>query len=126
MSKHQETAGWVLLAGFGALLAYLLKNSSSLLHESVSSSIVTGAGTVTPDPATGVPQYDTSIASTIPEAEAFAIKPIASDGTLTQYPANPKGASCPIGYQLWHNAHDNSYWCLPVPGDVNPPGSLVA
>lgn len=114
MSKQQEHTGWGIIAGLIALLLYLLSKGNSLLHETVSASIVTGAGTITSDLVTGAPQYDTRIPSTVPEQEAFAVPPINADGSLNPHPANPATlAPAPVGYTLWHNVADNSYWYLP-------------
>lgn len=134
MADKQQTTGWVLLAGFAALLAYLLKNSSSLLHESVTAGIVTPQNTVKSDPMTGLPQYDSRIPATVPANEEFAQAPLnTATGTGDNHPASAALAVCPIGYQLYKNAADGSLWCIPQAGITNQqlgfndanPGSLV-
>jgi hypothetical protein len=100
------------MAALAALILYLLQKKG-LLHESVSSTILSGSGTVLQDPVTGGPQFDQSIAASIPANEAFAVKPIAADGTVTWNPSDPRRATCPMGYTLWHNATDGSYECIP-------------
>lgn len=111
--KKQQTFGIALAAGAAFLLWLLSKKG--LLHESVTSQIVTGQGTITSDPATGAPNFSTADTRTYNPAQyAAAIPPISGPGPATQYPSNPQAASCPEGYQLWHNVDDNSYWCMPV------------
>lgn len=108
-----------VLAAIAIALLYLL-NKSGLLHEAVSHKIggttVSAAGTIQPDPVTGYPVYDTTQPQTVPETEAFAVAPIDITGKITQFPANPFSATCPIGYRKWKNVADNSIWCLPDPG----------
>ena len=104
------------MAALAALILYLLQKKG-LLHESVTSTIggvpITSSNTIPPDPATGFPMFDQNVAASIPAGEEFAVMPIASDGTLTWNPSNPKAASCPMGYRMWKNATDGSYECIP-------------
>src|SRR5947209_5452613 len=103
----RESIFGLVIAGLAGLILWLL-NRKGLLHESVSSKLggvtVTTGNTITPDPATGFPQYDTSQPSTVPAAEAFAVKPIdisgpaGPGGNVTQFPTNPLTATCPVGY----------------------------
>lgn len=115
----RESIFGLILAAIAIALFYLF-NKKGLLHEGVSSSIITAQGTVIPDMVTGFPQYDTRIPATVPEAEAFALKPLDSLGNATQFPANPMKATCPIGYSKWNNAADGSTWCLPNSASGNP------
>lgn len=108
----QKTAGWAILGGFALLLAYLLKNAKSLLHEQVTSSIITPQGTITPDPLTGAPRFDSTIAATIPANFDSAVAPIAPNGVVTPYPNDPTGATCPAGHLLWKDEATGAYWCL--------------
>jgi hypothetical protein len=104
------------LAALGAILLALL-HRKGLLHESVSIKVggvpISPQGTIPPDPITGAPQFDSTIPATVPEQEAFAIPPIDGNGNVTFDVTNPKGASCPIGYQLWKDAASGRYECLP-------------
>lgn len=111
--RKQENTGWLILGGLGLLLLWLLSKGNSLLHESVSSSILTPYGTVTSDPVTGAPQYDPSIAASIPQNEEAAIPPICGPGAATFTPSNPKACSCPQGYTLWKNVRAMIYECIP-------------
>jgi len=114
--KRENIFGLALAAI--ALFLLWLMNKKGLLHESVSAKIggatVTTAGTILPDEF-GFPVYDTRYPSTVPETEAFAIAPIDTNGNITQFPKNPRGCTCPIGFSKWRNAADSSLWCLPDP-----------
>lgn len=109
---REHHLGYALVAVALFILYWLNKNG--LLHESVTSSIVTAAGTVTSDPATGFPQFDPNVASTIPANISAAVAPIDINGVVTNTPADPSKCSCPIGTSQWHNAADNTYWCVPT------------
>ncbi len=111
MKKHGGIFG-LILAAIAIAIFYFL-NKKGLLHESVSSAIITAQGTVIPDITTGFPQYDTRTPSTVPLTEQFALKPLDSFGNATEFPKDPTRATCPIGYSKWHNAADGSTWCLP-------------
>lgn len=116
MSKrgdNQRYFGYALIAGLLSVLYYLLKNGSSFLHEGVSGGIVTSAGTILPDKY-GIPQFDTRIPASVPPGQTDAIAPIDSNGTTNWNPSNPLAASCPIGYQLYHNVTDGTYQCVPT------------
>lgn len=114
MSK-QSTSGYIILGGFAALLLYLLSKGNTLLHETVSSSIVTAAGTITSDPLTGAPQFDASDTRTYdPARYAGAVAPIDTNGRVTQYPSDPVRCTCPQGFEKWKDVVDNSYWCFPT------------
>jgi hypothetical protein len=114
--KDSQKVG-LTVAGLAVLALYLL-NKKGLLHEAVTTTIggvtVTPQNTILPDPVTGAPQFDSTIAATVPEQEAFAIAPIDSNGNITFTPSNPKGCTCPIGYILWHDAGSGRYECLPT------------
>lgn len=109
---HEHGLGYALIAAALFLLWWLNKNG--LLHESVSSKIITPAGTVTSDPATGFPQFDSNVASTIPANWTDAVAPIDEHGVITLSPSDPAKASCPIGTSPWRNAADGNYWCIPT------------
>lgn len=112
MSQHQEHAGLWIIGIFIALLAWLLRSQSNpILHESVTSSILTPDATTVPDPATGCPQFDTRIVATIPNNQGNAFAPIGADGVVSYSPTLPP--SCPINSVLWHNVADGSYQCIP-------------
>lgn len=110
--QTQQGVGTVIIAALVALLVYLLTKGGSFLHESVSAGIVTGAGTVTSDPATGYPQFDTRFPQTVPANAGSAVPPLDANGQANWNPANPLQATCPAGYQMWHNATDGTYQCL--------------
>jgi hypothetical protein len=114
MAKHTKEShlGYALV--FAALLALWYLNKKGLLHESVSSSIVTPDGTVLSDPKTGFPQYDSSDPQTFPPNLDKAVAPINGDGSVSAYPADPTTCSCPIGLSAWHDVKDNAYWCIPT------------
>lgn len=114
MSKKQETTGWVLIAGLGALLIWLLsKAGQSFLHEGVSS-IITPYGTIKSDPQTGYPQFDAGDPSTYDAAKyAAAVPPIDTNGNVTQFPSDIFNCTCPSGYQKWRGKVDGSVWCFP-------------
>ena len=107
--EHVFGLGLAILAAF---ILYLL-SKSGLLHESVTSAIITPQSTVTSDPQTGYPQYDTRVGSTIPEQEAFAEPPLDTNGMATQFPKDILNCTCPIGYRKWRNVADGGIWCLP-------------
>lgn len=109
---REHHLGYALVAAALFLLWWL--NSKGLLHESVSSKIVTSAGTVLSDPVTGGPQFDPSAPSTVPANIAEAIAPIDGNGVLTNSPADPTKCTCPIGTTLWKNSADSTYWCVPA------------
>ena len=109
---REHHLGYALVAAALFILWWL--NKQGLLHESVSSSIVTAAGTVTSDPLTGFPQYDPRVPATIPTNIDKAVFPIAADGTISPNPSDPTRCSCPTGTTPWHNAADDSYWCVPT------------
>lgn len=106
MTKNREYG--LFIAIVAAVLLWIL-SKKGYLHEAVSAAVLFPS-----QPGTGFPQYDTRNVSTVPEQEAFAIKPIASGGSITEHPADPSGITCPVGYTPWHNVADDSYWCLPV------------
>lgn len=108
--EHGLGYGLVAIALF--LLWWLNKNG--LLHETVSSRIVTSSGTVVADPLTGFPQFDTNVPSTVPANIAEAVAPIDEHGVITNSPANPTKCSCPLGTSQWRNAADSTYWCVPT------------
>ncbi len=108
--KKNEVIFGLALAILAALILWLL-NRAGLLHETVSATVITG-GIVSFDPATGLPRYDTRFPQTVPKQEAQAIRPIQSDGRVSEF-GNAATASCPIGYQLWINAANGGSWCLP-------------
>lgn len=111
---RERTLGIILAAGVAALL-YMLSRSG-LLHESVSAaidpSLLTPQGTVTPDPLTGRPRYDSRVPRTLPANIGTKIAPIDSLGVITSTPYIPAKATCPAGYQLWNDAADGTYWCI--------------
>jgi len=124
MKLKRESIFGIILAAIALALFYLF-NKKGLLHESVSSKIITGAGTVVSAASTGFPQYDTRVPATVPETEAFAIAPIDSHGNVTQFPADPLSSTCPVGYSKWHNIADGSTWCLPNTGTGGASGALL-
>lgn len=105
MNQNREYG--LFIAVVAAVLLWLL-HKKGYLHEAVSAAILFPS-----QPGTGFPQYDTRNASTVPENEAFAIKPIDSLGKVTEHPGDPSKITCPVGYKQWHNVADDSYWCLP-------------
>lgn len=109
------TDGQKLGLGLSALAAFLLwlLNRNGLLHEAVTAKIITPQGTVLSDPVTGAPQFDHTIASTIPVNEEFAIAPIDGNGNVTFDLKVPQRASCPRGYQLWRDVATGRYECIP-------------
>jgi hypothetical protein len=109
---REHHLGYALVAIALFILWWL--NKQGLLHESVSSSIVSAAGTVVADPVTGFPQFDPRVPSTVPTNIADAVAPIDVHGTITNSPANPALSSCPIGTSHYHNVADDTYWCVPV------------
>lgn len=111
MTREQQTG--LFIVGGAALLLYFL-SKAGLLHESVSSAIVSPENTVLSDPKTGFPQYDPRIPATIPAGEDFALRPISADGQVTEHPADPTTCTCPQGYSPYHNVQDDSYWCIPA------------
>lgn len=112
--KREQHLGMWLTAGAALLLYYLSKNG--LLHQSVTSSILTPDRTSTvPDPLTGAPQFDMGNAFTVPPGFSSAVPPIdASTGIATTSPGDPTKCSCPQGYSLWHNVNPDTYWCIPI------------
>lgn len=124
MKREQHLGIW-LTAGAALLLYYLSKNG--LLHQSVTSSILTSDGTSTvPDPITGAPQFDMGNSATVPKGFESAVPPIdASTGIATTSPADPTRCSCPQGYSLWHNANPDTYWCIPVALAVRGIGDFI-
>ena len=110
--NNQRFFGYALVGGLLALLVYLLTKGNSLLHESVSASILSSSGTVLPD-AYGIPQFDTRMPATVPPGAGSPLPPLNSSGQTDWNPSDPSKSSCPAGYQLWHNVADNSYQCLP-------------
>lgn len=112
--SRERTLGIVLAVGVAALLYALTK--SGLLHESVSAAIdptlLTNAGTVTPDPLTGRPRYDSRVPRTMPANTDSKVPPIDSLGVITSRPYDAKKATCPAGYTLWNDAADGTYWCI--------------
>jgi len=122
MKIKRETIFSLVLVAIALALFYLL-NRKGLLHEGVMSKLgvatpldITPEGTITPDPSTGYPRYDTRVPSTVPMSEAFAIKPLDIYGTATEHPSDELRCTCPIGFDKWKNVADNSIWCLPSPG----------
>lgn len=112
-ATNTDILGWGLVI-IALLLLYFL-NKKGLLHESVSTNILTPDGTTTQDPVTGYPQYDTNVAQTVPSQIAQAVAPIYTPtGEITSHPPDPTQISCPIGTSPWHNVTDDSYWCLPT------------
>lgn len=111
---RERTLGIVLATAVAALLYMLTR--SGLLHESVSAAIdptlLTPQGTVTPDPVTGRPRFDSRVPRTVPANYASKIAPIDSLGVITSTPYNPSKATCPAGYQLFNDAADGTYWCI--------------
>ena len=117
MARHsrgdqQRFFGYALIAGLLALLYYLLKNGSTFLHEGVSTSIITSAGTIVPD-ANGIPQFDTRIPATVPPGQGAAVAPIDANGVTNWNPSDPVAATCPMGYTKYHNVTDGTYQCVP-------------
>jgi hypothetical protein len=120
--KREQIYG-LAIAGLAAVIIWLLSKKGLLFaHESVGACIagldsktglpcdlVSSQGTITPDPQTGLPRYDTRYPQTVPEQEAFAIEPI---GGTTK--SDFSRATCPVGYQLWVNEADGRLWCLPT------------
>jgi len=112
MSRESKTG--LIIAALVAFVLYLL-TKGGLLHESVSAGIITPQGTVIPDPATGYPQFDASNPLTLPANFSSATPPIDStNGAITTAPRDPKRATCPVGYSLWHDANGGpgGYWCI--------------
>ncbi len=111
MSRESKTG--LVIAALVAFILYLL-TKGGLLYESVSAGIVTTQGTVIPD-SFGFPQFDASNPSTLPANFSSATPPIDStNGAITTAPRNPKQATCPVGYSLWHDANGGpgGYWCI--------------
>jgi hypothetical protein len=122
--KREQIYG-LAIAGLAAVILWLLSKKGLLFgHESVGAcvggldsktglpcDIVSSQGTITPDPQTGLPRYDTRYPQTVPEQEAFAIEPL---GARTKFDLANGRATCPIGYQLWVNEADGRLWCLPT------------
>ena len=109
--KRQEHLGWfgLALAGGAALLFWLL-HKNGLLHERVTSRIVTGAGTVASDSVTGAPQFDLNDARTYDAAkfQQAVLSPCAPHcGSL---------ADCPVGWELWFEISQGKYYCFPIGG----------
>lgn len=110
--KRDHIFGLVLAAI--ALALFYLFHKSGLLHESVTASIITPQGTVTSNPQTGYPQFDSRSPATIPAARADAVAPIDTNGAITQFPKDVLGCTCPIGTQKWQDVSDGSVWCIPT------------
>jgi hypothetical protein len=113
----QQGFGTILIVAFVLLLVWLLEKGSSFLHESVTSNIVTPQNTITPDPVTGCPRFDSSIPATVPAAYsapgAQIVCPISpASGGANCYPPDPASCSCPMGWTLWNDAHTGAYMCL--------------
>ena len=100
----QRTFGWAIIAGFVALLLWILGK-----HATLASSVPTTGGNVfltTPDPVTGCPQFSSAQPSTIPPGQGIpALKDPLSGQVITLAPA---------GYSLWKDQTQNSYWYFPV------------
>ena len=125
--EHGQSYFGLILAALALLLLWLF-SKKGLLHESVTHTVggvtVTPSNTITPDPATGYPRYDTRFPETVPEAEAFAIAPIDVNGRITEHPSSPSRCTCPVGYDKWVNSADSSVWCLPTAGAGASSGAL--
>ena len=99
--------------GLLALILFLLwwLSKKGLLHESVTSRVLTGSATAAlTDPVTGAHAFD---ANSVPDNEEAAFAPLSDNGVATFHPANPKTASCPIGSTLWKNNITGGYECIP-------------
>ncbi len=111
VSRTEHNTSVVVLV-LVAIILYLL-SKANLLHESVTSGIVTPQGTVTPDPVTGAPRFSPSNPATLPaNYPVNVVAPIDGLGNITTNPADPRKATCPAGYQLWQNADSGAYWCI--------------
>jgi hypothetical protein len=101
--------GWWLLAALLALLYWLLKHGT--VPGAVASTIA-GQPAYPPDPVTGCPQFNSSSSVTTPAGD-FVLPLVNVTEGITEFPNNPRSASCPIGYQLWHDVSTGGYFCYP-------------
>jgi len=117
MNVKQHHVGWGLIALFGILAAWLLSKGKNLfVHESVTVTL--------PDPVTGAPTYDSSLVQSIPQGQPVEPLGTPQEGA-TNHPANPAGATCPLGYTLWYDSNTGNYWCFPPQEQANPRQPIV-
>lgn len=123
--------GWIILAALMALLYWLLKGAKGTQLLSVSSTLagkqvagdtyLVDAATgetlknFPSDPATGAPVFNSSSETTTPKGDFLLPLGSVIEG-LTQFPLNPRAATCPDGYTLWKDESSGGYFCFPSGG----------
>lgn len=98
-----RTLGWGIIAGFVALLLWILGK-----HTTLASGVKTGGSVflTTPDPITGCPQFDSAQPQTIPPGQGIpALTDPVSGAVITLAPA---------GYSLWKDQTRQTYWYFPT------------
>lgn len=94
----ERNIGTLMLLGFGGLFLYLLGHAKSAMGATPKVSTFLS----TPDPATGCPQFNSNVASSIPPGQPIApINDPVTGAIITVAPA---------GYTLWKDVASGNYF----------------